>query len=420
MSRRRLLAGRFAALLTVACAPVEGPPPGLPPEPALAEPAIRVALRVADLQMDVGGGHALVLRDSLGVPVLELPEGVAVQAVRSGDRIALRLEDVSVGPFPMVAITPRDSAGLVRIRGREYRGTVQLWPSGPGVVVVNRLGMEAYLAGVINAEMGRRAVEDSAALSAQAIVSRTFALLALGRPRAPQYDVLATVADQAYGGVGAELSQGWDALRATRGQVLTYEGRPIEAFFHSTCGGRTAAGEEVFVNGGLPYLRSVSDASPDGTSWCARSPRYRWAERWTAAALEETLRHTLPPLGTDRSRISELEDVTVTAYTPSGRVSGLGFRFRGGTVPVSGSPAVRQVLRPAPGGGTGDLLRSASFRIVLGREGGRLVRVTADGGGAGHGVGFCQWGAVGRSRAGATATGILAAYFPGTSIERRW
>ncbi len=75
---------------------------------------------------------------------------------------------------------------------------------------------------------------------------------------------------------------------------------------------------------------------------------------------------------------------------------------------------IRRVLRAT----TGQLLLSAQFSLAAERRDGRVYRLAADGGGAGHGVGFCQWGAVGRARAGQEHNEILAAYFPHTVLER--
>jgi stage II sporulation protein D len=77
-------------------------------------------------------------------------------------------------------------------------------------------------------------------------------------------------------------------------------------------------------------------------------------------------------------------------------------------------PAVRQVLRPA----SGDLLRSAAFTLTATGAGRGITRLVAEGSGAGHGVGLCQWGAVGRSRAGHDFQRILAAYYPGAALQR--
>ena len=111
--------------------------------------------------------------------------------------------------------------------------------------------------------------------------------------------------------------------------------------------------------------------------------------------------------------VSEVRDVRITYRTRSGRVGELAIGLRGGDVLVQG-PNVRQVLRPV----SGELLRSSAFTLTVSGAGRRVTRLAVDGAGAGHGVGFCQWGAVGRSRAGQDHQRILAAYYPGAVLER--
>jgi stage II sporulation protein D len=198
--------------------------------------------------------------------------------------------------------------------------------------------------------------------------------------------------------------------------VITWQGVPIDAFFFSTCAGRTAAGTEVFAAADRPYLVSVRDADGNGEAYCRISPRYRWREEWTADQLRGVLRQTLPTAaGTPLDEIATVKGVQVTRRSPSQRVSRVTVALGRTSVDVDG-PAVRQVLHPV-GEAT---LRSAIFELFESREDGRLTRLAAEGQGAGHGVGFCQWGAVGRSRAGQDAPTIIGAYFPGTDISRAY
>jgi stage II sporulation protein D len=211
--------------------------------------------------------------------------------------------------------------------------------------------------------------------------------------------------------VPGELAQGVQAVAETRGIVLTHGGVLIDAFFHSTCGGRTAEPTEIFAGaGGRPYLRSVSDRAPDGRDYCAISPRYRWREEWSGQGLLATLRETLAGGGS----LTGVAGVEVLRRGATGRVQAVTVSHGGGVIPVEGANAVRQVLRP-PGGG---LLRSSDFTLQAGRDGTGVDRLVAEGRGAGHGVGMCQWGAVGRARAGAGWAAILAAYFPGAELGR--
>jgi stage II sporulation protein D len=182
----------------------------------------------------------------------------------------------------------------------------------------------------------------------------------------------------------------------------------IDAFFHSTCGGRTADGTEVYAGADRPYLRSIRDQDAAGRAWCAISPRFRWQERWTGEALARTLRETLPAAGASAELAGSVRDIQVVDRTPTGRVAHLEVVAEGGSYTVSG-PVARLVLRT----GDGSMLRSATFMLQVSREGGRIVQLVAEGSGAGHGVGMCQWGALGRSRAGFTSDDILSAYFPG-------
>jgi stage II sporulation protein D len=112
--------------------------------------------------------------------------------------------------------------------------------------------------------------------------------------------------------------------------------------------------------------------------------------------------------------LQPITDVAVTRTTRSGRVGELRIVFEHGDVRVPG-PSVRSVLRPE----AGRLLGSQAFELHVTRDGsGRVSHLVAAGAGSGHGVGFCQWGAVGRARAGQDYHTILATYFPGTRVEK--
>jgi len=320
----------------------------------------------------------------------------------------------SSAPSAVLGIASPDSGLLVRVNGRPYRGDIQVIRDRTGFTVVNRVPLEAYLLGVVSAEMGRRSLSEHEALRAQAVVSRTYALRNLRRWEVQGFDLYATVVDEVYGGAGAETPEGLDAVLATRGQILTYDSGPIDALFFSTCRGRTADGTEIFRGADRPYLRSLADIADDGTAYCSISPRFRWREEWTGEELRATLQRTLPAtLGVPASGVREVNDVRVAYRTGSGRVGRLTIGLRGSAVQVDG-PNVRQVLRPA----SGDLLRSNDFSLTVTRVGRRVTRLVADGSGAGHGVGFCQWGAVGRSRVGQDYERILTAYYPGAALER--
>lgn len=399
-------------LLAAGCARPELGPGATP---VSAVPDIRVAVVPAAASVTVGGGVALMLRGADGSGMVAIPAGVpaVVSSVPQGLRVRFSTEDVVVPALLNVAAA--DSGSPVRLSGRDYRGNAVLSAVGPSVMAVNVVGLEEYLRGVVGAEMGKRTEQDLAALRAQAIVSRTVALRRAGQWRTRGYDLLATVADQAYAGIGFETAMSDQAVAETAGQVLTFEGRLIDAFFHSTCGGRTADGTEVYAGADRPYLRSIRDQDESGRAWCAISPRFRWQERWTGEALARTLRETLPAAGAPADLAGSLRDIRVVDRTPTGRVAHLEIDGDGDRYTVPG-PVARLVLRSTDG----SMLRSATFNLQVGREGGRIVQLVAEGSGAGHGVGMCQWGALGRARAGIPSEDILSAYFPGTEVTRTY
>ena len=377
--------------------------------------------------MGIAVGSASSSLSSVGPVTITELDGSSVATIPAGEtwQVSARPEGLTLassGGKPLATVgamtlTPASAVMPIRVNGKAYRGTVDILRDRTGLTVVNRLGIESYLLGVVSAEMGRRSQSEEAALRAQAMVSRTYAFRNLGKWRSQGFDLYATVSDQAYGGIGAETPEGQEAVRATRGRVLTYRGNVIEAFYFSTCGGRTADGYEVFRGASRPYLRSGSDLSPDGLAYCSISPRYRWKEEWTGERLRSVLgRHLHGTDGRPTGTIDRVADIRVTQRSGSGRVDQLAVVTNRPEVRVQGQSNVRQVLRTS----TDDLLRSTAFTLIAVGAGSNVTHLVAEGRGAGHGVGLCQWGAVGRSRAGQSAEQILAAYYPGTSLERRY
>ncbi|MBI4503245.1 MAG: SpoIID/LytB domain-containing protein [Gemmatimonadetes bacterium] len=375
-------------------------------------PDLRIGLVVAAPGATVSG-EAEVAAVAGGEPVFRLlpgqqvtlrPEGLALNV--SGGPARGRYESLS-----FVSLTP---GRFLLVNGRPYRGVADAYIRNAALYVVNRLSVEEYLRGVVSAEMGRRAPNEIQALESQAVVSRTYALGNRGRYASSGFDIGTDISDQAYGGVTAETEQGNDAVRNTQGIVLTYGGKLIRAFFHSTCGYATAAPEEAFRQiTSTPYLRSVSDRKPRGGYYCEISPRFRWRVEWDADTLARILRRTAPAQpGIERERIDRVRDIRVTRTGPSGRVMEVRVRVSAGEL-ILLSPDIRTILRTP----SGDPLGSTAFQLHT-RTGPEGLVITAAGAGWGHGVGFCQWGAVGRARAGQDYRTIVRTYFPGAEVTR--
>jgi stage II sporulation protein D len=315
-------------------------------------------------------------------------------------------------------VRPTAWGGFVVHAGRRYRGELVVHASDAGITLINRLPVDEYLKGVVPMELGtNRTMEEFAAAEAQAVAARSYAYARLGwHAERRLYDLRPTVVDQAYGGVNAETIVGTRAVESTAGLVLKYDGRLVNAPYHSTCGGTTAEAPEVWPTSGEPYLRRVSDRVPDTDRfYCDISPRFRWTREMAGDRLDAAVARYLREYARVPSRgPGRVRAVSVVSRTPSGRVESLEIATgRGGPYTIRGNDA-RFVLRSAGG----EILNSPWFAIESAAvEGDHLARVTVRGAGYGHGVGMCQWGAIGRARAGQDFRTILATYFPGTTVE---
>ena len=160
-------------------------------------------------------------------------------------------------------------------------------PTSGGLLVVNRLSVEAYLRGVVALELGAVGEAERAAMEAQAVAARSYVYTRLNDPDrvgGERYDLLATVIDQVYGGVPGETVIGNEAVAATAGQVITFGGRVVNAPYSSLCGGETAEPSEVWRQASMPYLQRVSDRIP-GTDryYCDGSSHFRWSRSFSGS-----------------------------------------------------------------------------------------------------------------------------------------
>jgi stage II sporulation protein D len=337
-----------------------------------------------------------------------------ITPTRGGLRAERRNDSRGVSSAGPLVIAPVERGALLTYNDRRYRGELLVYAADRGVVVVNRVAVEDYLRGVVPLEIGERTPAERAAVEAQAVAARSYAYTHLGA-RGSRYDMLATVDDQVYGGVDAERPLTDLAVAATSGLVLRYGGRIASAPYHSTCGGSTAEPSEIW-NGEnrSAYLRRVSDRIP-GTDryYCDPSPRFKWTREMDGDAVATALDRYLRGRGGSRSSVGRVLDVTVESRTPSGRVAVLVIDTDAGAQRLRGNE-IRYALR-ATGG---DILNSTYFSVDVGGTNGSngVARVTLRGGGYGHGVGMCQWGAIGRARAGQDVRTILRTYYPGTSV----
>lgn len=174
-------------------------------------------------------------------------------------RLTIKFDDeatVVMGAGTKVRIEP--TARPLEIETRAYRGALEIFGNTRRTLtVVNELPLEDYLRGVVPNELNPAAFGQLEALKAQAVAARTYIQRNMGQYRKEGYDICATDACQVYFGVLTEDPLATQAVMDTRGVVATYNGRPINALYSSTCGGRTEDSEHIF-NEKVSYLVSVS------------------------------------------------------------------------------------------------------------------------------------------------------------------
>lgn len=286
---------------------------------------VRVLVADARSSAKVGSPVPFAVRDATGV-VTPLPAG----------ELTIRPDlNVVVGGVPTalpgpVAFVPGRGAPLT-LDGKGYRGELRLSVVQKKLQIIDVVGLDAYLLGVVPGEMPKE--WPSAALQSQAVAARSYTLASLVKNR--PFDLYSDQRSQVYSGVGAESPTTTAAVKATRGEILTYDGKVATTFYYSSSGGRTASSEDVF---GVvtPYLQSRADP------WDTLSPYHRWLPRsFTPASLAQAF-----------GLASPVVDVSVVP-TVSGRPASVTL------VPKSGVPVSLKAadVRARLG------LRSTAFRI---------------------------------------------------------
>lgn len=358
----------------------------------LSLPGTSFAVETVRIHMAEVGGELQIQGEQLGLG-LDAEDSrftpAAADSVRL--RVAMGRIEVNGAPWPAEAIRfragedGRDAgvpgglpirAGDFAVRGdvvvRVFRGKLQL---------INVIALEDYLAAVLGSEMPSSFPEE--ALKAQAVAARTYALQKKLEQVGEPYHLGSSVLSQVYGGLEHEDARTLAAVEATRGEVLTWELQPIEAYFHASCGGRTEDGLHA-LGRDLPYLQSVSCP-------CGALP----ASRWEA---------TVPLREVDAAlQVRGEAPLSIEGRTRTGRVT----RVSAGSASLS---AVR--FREKLGY---TRIKSLWFDVEPVRQG-EALHFT--GRGYGHGAGLCQWGAKVLASRGSNYREILAHYYPGTELQR--
>ena len=399
-------------------------PVSLLPFPALARPVAAASAAPPPLRigLDRRFRHSTALLLSCAKPfslldaatdrplVRGLP-GIIYKADVSPQGIVLtRADDVTgvpvAPPLAAVVLMPGQAAPVqvARMDGRlpaargipwrRYRGflTVRREPEGT-LRVVNTVALEPYLYGVIPAEIGSDVPLE--AMKAQAVAARTYALKNRGKLAREGFDLDDTTRCEGYLGVDGETPLSNGAVDDTRGLVLAYAGRLIDAPYSTDSGGMTA-------DGGCAYLRPVKDCNErDGKDYAAGGKYHTWSRTFTPAQLASALARD------PRTRVGRFASLALDGLDVSGRVTTATVAGADGTLKTVSGPDLRQILGY-------DVLRSTRLTLTRTATGDYQF----DGKGWGHGLGMSQDGAV--SMAGPpyrkTYRQILGHYYVGTAL----
>jgi len=275
---------------------------------------------------------------------------------------------------------------VIIVNGIQVRGMIQLLPVLGKIQVVNVLKMNEYLYGVLPYEiMSGWPIE---ALKAQAVAARTYAYYHIMKNNSTYYDLDASTNFQVYKGTVSETETTNKAVDSTSGIIMVYNSIPILAYFHSTCGGRTADDRFVWKGEDLPYLTSVN------CSYCKNSPFYNWQVNISLDEIYEALLKKYKTVGQIRA---------ITLGREDNRVSNIKIEHANGIIRMTGND-FRMMFEAKK-------IKSLYFEAKQTRNG-----LILNGHGWGHGVGMCQWGAKEMAGLGKNFYDILRFYYRGISV----
>lgn len=398
--RRFLLAALVGTLVLSAAAPAmarhapasanSAKAPVTEAQPAKQAPDLRVGLASgrASVTITPAGGKATAQTESSKTITLAANDAAAIRWQAGAflvGREKLRGEVLTIRP---------SGAGELALDGRRYRGALELRHKSGGLTAVNIVPVDDYLRSVVPEEMPTDWPAE--ALKAQSVAARSFSLASRGRHAGEGYDLCTTTHCQLYTGIAAEKTASTAAVRATRGEVLTYGGKPIEALFHTDSGGMTENSEDVWGSH-VPYLRAVRDAQIKTLPWTKTISRADLERKLAAKGhhIGKVRSIALSPLAIGRAAKDR---------TASGRVKIMTVKGTKGTATLSGT-TWRSLLG----------LKSTLFDAKLTKD-----VVTFTGYGSGHGLGISQWGAKRLAETGKSYADILHHYYTGTTLQQMY
>ncbi len=385
---------------------------------------VRIERAIASASIGARGEVRVTTAGSPGAPLTFAPplsvtrgESAWDLAGHSGRKATLPDREAPAG-LEIASPGASDPLTLDRV---PYAGTLRLVSrpdvSGGTFDVIEHVAMETYLPGVLAKEL----VADWSleTFKAQAIAARSYALHEMERKAgaAATFDVESTTRSQAYGGLALNPTAR-RAVRETRGQILTWRGEVLRAYYSSTSGGRQARARDIWPTGpGWEFNLATPINSPVEEPYSRISPVHRWQAEREVRTFAQQLKRYGQEHGLALKEVGEPVSIEPARRNPLGRPIAYAVRDdKGKTIEVNAEHLRMACNHPSP------VAIEKKQRVMSGDAEFDFVgpRVIIRGRGFGHGVGMCQWGAEGRARAGQTGEEIVGYYYPGALITQRY
>jgi len=347
-------------------------------------------------------------------------DGEPVVEINAKNKIGLKAKDgkieLTIGKKSYTrdnfTLLPSTASGSIDFDGKKYPDSIKIISKEDKILLINYVGFDNYVMCVISAEMGNLTKKENLeALKALSLCVKCFVIDNLKESKT-NFDVYNDIKDQLFNGIGNINSNVREAYDSTKNLFLTYQNELAQVYYFSSCGGYTENCVNVLPNCSSPYLIGVKDGDEP---YCRISPSFSWEETYTKKQIVKFL--------VDSKYIEEgnwkLKEFSVQSRYASGRISELlivvenknGERKE---FVLSGNK-IRYVIKTNKDG----ILKSANFDIEAKYINQEIDAVKLKGKGNGHGVGLCQWGAIGQARAGRKFDDILRHYFPGIELTSK-
>lgn len=386
-----------AAVFFAGCSVPTRKPPAVPHPPEIGE--IKPAKPIKEIIINIG------IIESTDRVSIGSEDDFEIVDIKTGEKIKISGDNI----YPVktakgkiifgkkqftsdIKIVPRRTDQKITVDGKRYKGNIVLKINNrKKLTVINELGLEEYICGIMTKEVAPSWSFES--LKAQAVVARTFAIKNLGKHGSNGFDLCSQTHCQVYGGFDSEDERSNKAVYDTAGEVLKYNGEIINALYHSSCGGRTEDVKNVWNDSKTEnpeYLTGVK---------CGFCEKDKWYN-WLASSSLKTVGYNLRSFG---YKVGDVKKIKTVGRTSSDRAKEILVEHTKGKLWLR-SNRFRMAMNP-------NIIRSANFTVKI-KNGIAYFR----GHGWGHGVGMCQWGAKGMAEDGWNYKKILKHYYRGTEI----